>query len=282
MLFFFFVAFAGKSQLQLQVINTSEVLKADSIDEVLFTAQYEAVFTPDSLKPDKKDSEVMLLKVGKKCSSFYSYVKYLTDSIIEADKASGAPLEVIQEHLKQYNPKIKTILFKNFPSGKTTTLDQLAMSKFICEEKTEMREWVLHEDTCTVLNYLCKKATCRFKGRDYTAWFTPEIPRSEGPWKLQGLPGLILRAEDSRGHYTFNCTGIEQQHELGKITIEKSNRQPISRKDLNKQYERYMADPIGFIASVNPNMKITITDESGKATSGPKNMSYNPIELTEK
>lgn len=276
------LSYNANSQMNIQVINTSEVIKADSIDEVLFTVQYEAFFTPDSMKPEKKDSEIMLLTVGKKTAAFYSYVKFLTDSIIEADKAAGAPLEVMQEHMKQYNAKIKTSLYKNYPTGKTTTLDQLAMSKFICEESTDMPEWTIHEDTTTILGYVCRKATCYFKGRDYEAWFTTEIPRSEGPWKLQGLPGLILKAVDSRNHYSFICNGLEQSHGSTRITIEKDGRQPISRKDLNKLYERYMADPMAYIASANPNVKITIKDESGNATKGPKNMPYNPIELSVK
>ena len=242
-IFLFALSCNLSAQMNIQVINTGEVVKADSIDDVLFTVQYEAFFTPDSMKPEKKDSEIMLLRVGKKTSAFYSYVKFLTDSIMEEDKAAGAPLEVIQEHLKQYNAKIKTSLYKNYPAGKTSTLDQLAMSKFICEENTELPECTIHEDTTTILGYVCKKATCYFKGRDYEAWFTPEIPRSEGPWKLQGLPGLILKAVDSRDHYSFICNGLEQSHGSTEIRIEKSGRQPISRKDLNKLYERYMADP---------------------------------------
>lgn len=41
--------------------------------------------------------------------------------------------------------------------------------------------------------YICTKAIARFRGRNYIAWFTPQIPLPYGPWKLIGLPGLILK-----------------------------------------------------------------------------------------
>lgn len=79
-----------------------------------------------------------------------------------------------------------------------TTLDRLATSNFRCEEKNEKPVWTLLPDTATILTYHCWKATGHFRGRSYTAWFTMEIPVSEGPWKLCGLPGLIIKAEDDR------------------------------------------------------------------------------------
>ena len=52
-------------------------------------------------------------------------------------------------------------------------------------------------------------ATANYHGRDWTAWFTPDIPLQEGPWKLCGLPGLILEANESTGQHSFIATGLE-------------------------------------------------------------------------
>jgi GLPGLI family protein len=76
-------------------------------------------------------------------------------------------------------------------------------------ENMPVQDWIIHDDTLTVAGYLCQKATCRFRGRDYIAWFTPEIPINNGPWKFGGLPGLILKVFDVDKLYTFECTGIE-------------------------------------------------------------------------
>ncbi|MEQ1799963.1 MAG: GLPGLI family protein [Lacibacter sp.] len=58
-------------------------------------------------------------------------------------------------------------------------------------------QWVLNEKVKKIDSFVCSQATCFFRGRSYTAWYTPEIPVSNGPWKFGGLPGLILEVYDS-------------------------------------------------------------------------------------
>lgn len=264
---------------QIIIINTDENIKGDSIDNTLITVQYEMTFIQDTLKPDKVAEETMMLKIGKQSSVFYSYSRYITDSIVEKNKARAAGLDVIREELAKYPSRVTYKVYKNCPVGKVSFLDQLAMNRFRCEEENEVQQWQIHPETTTILSYPCQKATCRFRGRDWEVWFTMDIPRSEGPWKLHGLPGLILKAQDSRGHYIFECTGIIQNRGNNPIVFTGSGSQPISRKNLNKMYERYAADPVGYSTASAPNVKIKITDESGQSIKPPKNTPHNPIEI---
>ncbi len=61
----------------------------------------------------------------------------------------------------------------------------------------------------TIVGYKCKKAICNFRGRKWTAWYTLDIPISEGPWKLDGLPGMIFKAIDSLNQFSFECIGVK-------------------------------------------------------------------------
>jgi GLPGLI family protein len=76
-------------------------------------------------------------------------------------------------------------------------------------EDIPVQNWDIRDDTLTVAGYLCQKAVCRFRGRDYTAWFAMDIPLGNGPWKFGGLPGLILKVYDNEMSYIFECTHIE-------------------------------------------------------------------------
>ncbi len=69
--------------------------------------------------------------------------------------------------------------------------------------------WKLKNSSKKIGNYKCQKAVGYFRGRTYTAWFTDEIPLSYGPWKLFGLPGLIMEAKDENGEFQIKMTSID-------------------------------------------------------------------------
>lgn len=77
-------------------------------------------------------------------------------------------------------------------------------------EPYPLQQWSIQGDTLTICGYVCQKAVCSFRGRDFVAWFAPDIPISEGPWTFGGLPGLILKVYDTGRLYTFECCGIER------------------------------------------------------------------------
>lgn len=276
---FCFHSMITNAQVVINIADPNEIVKADSIDELQFIAQYKLQFVPDTVHPDKLTEETMMLKVGTKSSLFHSYTRFVTDSIFrEGMKRNNGKFHM--EHKDQNPGYINYSIYKNYPSGKVCTLDQVAGSKFRCEEENEIPEWKLLPDTMTFLSYACRKATCTFKGRYYEVWYTPEIARSEGPWKLHGLPGFILKAEDQRKHYIFECTGIERNKSKEPLLIHTNGSEPVSRKNLNRIYERYAKDPVGYITSTSPNVKIVIKNESGESIQ-PKDTPYNPIELKE-
>jgi GLPGLI family protein len=271
-----------QAQMVINLITNDDVEKMEAIDETAFSAQYQTSFVPDTLKPGRTVDETMMLNVGARSSAYYSYARFLSDSVVAGLKKKNVSIDAIVEQIKQYHSMIAYKVYKNYPSGKVTMLEQIAMNRYRCEEESERPQWQLLPGADTlILSYPCRKAVCRFRGREWTAWYTPEIPRSEGPWKLHGLPGLILKAADSRGHYTFECSGIAGGREGETIQFGATGYEPVSRKDLNRIYERNAADPVGFARASVPggNFTITIQGEDGQPMKEPKNMPHNPIEL---
>ncbi len=70
-------------------------------------------------------------------------------------------------------------------------------------------DWELSDEKKMIGNFKCQKAIGEFRGRTYIVWFTNEIPLPYGPWKLNGLPGLIIEAEDQEKQLSFKATSIK-------------------------------------------------------------------------
>jgi GLPGLI family protein len=80
---------------------------------------------------------------------------------------------------------------------------------FAVEEKTPAIEWNITQETKEIMGLQCQKATGDFKGRNYSAWFCSQLPYNNGPWKLGGLPGLIIEAYDTKKEVAFNFVSFE-------------------------------------------------------------------------
>ena len=101
-----------------------------------------------------------------------------------------------------------TTVLKNYPeAGKISVIESIG-NNFIYEEAMPQFDWRLEEGDTIIAGYTCHKATTSYRGRVWTAFFTPDIPVDDGPWKLCGLPGLILKAKDNEGKFIFDCIGI--------------------------------------------------------------------------
>ncbi|SFK66339.1 GLPGLI family protein [Porphyromonadaceae bacterium KH3CP3RA] len=253
--------------------------KLKPIDSLIFTIQYDAFIVEDIKNPDNLTKETMMLRVGKNVSEYYSYTSFIADSVFRRHIQAGTSQRIINDQLQQYGfGVISHRIYKNYPKGQLTLLDRIATDNFVVEEPMPKIDWTIHSDTATVCGYSCQKATTHLYGRDYEVWFTYEIPRSDGPWKLHGLPGLILKAEDTQKHYRFVCTGIEQNQISSPIEIPDTSHKEVSRKELNKLHERFNADPQGYIKVNAPNVKIIVKDNMGNDIRKMSNP-YNPMEL---
>ena len=74
--------------------------------------------------------------------------------------------------------------------------------------------WDIKKEHKTILGYSCQKAMGEFRGRNYVVWFTKDIPVPLGPWKLDGLPGLILEARDNQNYFSYIATQVIKNSSL--------------------------------------------------------------------
>lgn len=101
---------------------------------------------------------------------------------------------------------------------------------YYIKEKKQKINWKLEKETKLIGSYNCNKAIGLFRGREYIAWYTLEIPVPFGPWKLQGLPGLILEAYTANEEIYFYAKKIEYPTEK-KLSIK-----PIKNINNSKWY----------------------------------------------
>jgi len=211
------------------------------------------------------------LLIGNNISKYYSdyYFDYCNRQML--GKKNDEPYKQMEESACGFE------IFKNYPTNKITVTDQSGVNNlggnYIYNENSPTFKWKMEADTTTILTYTCQKATTTFRGRNYTAWFAPEIPSNNGPWKFGGLPGLILKISDESNSYLFECIGIQQLEKPELIKFYKLRYITLKRKELDKIYRRFFKDPIQFWNKVGSGMR-------GQATASdlPK-MTYNPIEL---
>lgn len=238
------------------------------IDTIKFKCSYEYKYLLDTTATSNKKYsrlDILHLQIGSKSSKCFSYRTYQIDSISAYgdyhkyiddimrkvyDEVHGDRKMWKRELVKKMPVRgMSTLVFKNHPDGKVTVLDNIFTDNFQYEDDINPQEWDLQEDSVkTILGHECQKATCNFRGREWTAWFALDVPISDGPWKFSGLPGLIMEVYDKGVQHYFCINGLQQADSAEPLYFgidgkDVSKFQKVKRTDFLKSAYDYFRDP---------------------------------------
>ncbi len=150
--------------------------------------------------------------------------------------------------------------FTNVRERKIFKYHPVQGENFLVEEELFPIRWKISNEIKTILGYNCQKATGEFRGRNYIVWFTSDIPVPLGPWKLNGLPGLIIQAEDLKNKINFTARRISfsnSKTEDGNLVIEKlTNTRKIPIKEYIEIIEKKEREEVSRIIATLPRNSI--------------------------
>ena len=193
------------------------------LDRASMKCMYRATELKDTLDVAFYE-DLLILQIGPKVSKCFSYYTFQNDSLRQTPEGQRQASELFNRALADFHkhrdrsrflnsfPRNRTItiVYKNYPAGAITVTDGLREDQVTYRDTLNAQQWTMTDSTREVLGYTCQQATADFRGRRWTAWFATDIPVSDGPWKLGGLPGLILEAYDEGQQHVFTAVGLER------------------------------------------------------------------------
>ena len=233
------------------------VAREPVLDRAHMKCLYRYVYTFDTLKNELRD-DLLILQIGKEVSKCYSYYTFQCDSLRRTPDGAKVWSELFRRAIEKDgiygdfpHVRMSTYVYKNYPTGQMTITDRISLQDYCYVDSLHAQTWTMGDSTREVLGYTCQQATADFRGRRWTAWFATDIPVSDGPWKLGGLPGLILEAYDEGQQHVFTAVGLERvKDELiifnrpfrGNHRFEQTNRLEFLRME-----RRFLMDSNSFI-----------------------------------
>lgn len=254
--------------------NFTISIHAEESDRVVLKAQYDqwSIKGKDTEKPFHK-IEKFILQMGEGKSYYYDPQTYFVDSLRSDPVGSKMLDEAFSKALQESNENHSGNAFKvmekygllaqsqyraikNFSDSVITVYDWISPDFY--EYKVDMADlkWELEDSTESVLDYECQLATADYHGRQWKAWFAPDIPVQDGPWQLCGLPGLILKAETIDGTYGYTATGLQQCSESFKPTHINKDKLYYSKRKAYLKQKDYGRRNRGAMISAMTNGKV--------------------------
>jgi GLPGLI family protein len=189
---------------------------AQKQDTASLLVHYKFSQLPDTIHPKNIYQENMMLLVGKRSTAYKSYDARLADmdaiKQIQEQMAANGGHGNFRVDRKYAGSSAEYYLY---PAENKLIIKEKLINSYLVTGSLPVISWQISNATAIFGGTHCQKATAHFKGRNYTAWFCPDIPSHGGPWKLSGLPGLILEAYDAKKQVVFKFDGME---DISKMT----------------------------------------------------------------
>lgn len=216
-------------------------------NELNYRVSYKLTYKLDSTDLESSKSEIMWLFANNESSLFLSRGAALKDSMSVNVSVADIGSERWKSRIKAAKTDFKYKIFKNKSKNKLGYGIKLMDDKLYYSQDIDKIQWEIQAEAKEIAGYQVQKATTSFAGRDYIAWFTPEIPLSDGPYKFAGLPGLIVEIRDTEDEYIFEFKGFEELDNPLEYHIVPKGFKEVKKKELLDLVSTYEKDPISYI-----------------------------------
>lgn len=238
---------------------------------------YKVTYQPDSSKLETR-TEYLQLSIGRDLTKFQSASSRVRDSLTSAAvslpraQRTQATIDFFTKSILSL-PKssFRYIIFKTPSTGKIFCYDWVGPNLYRYEEPNPLFKWILVDAKKTIAGHACQKATTAFAGRRFEAWFTREIPVSDGPYKFNGLPGLIVEVHDSNNRYSFELAKVSKVQRADDISFPGKSAIPTTKKALLAGQEAYALSIANRMAAMGNNVDTNNQQRNKKHS--------NPLEL---
>ncbi|WP_312084134.1 GLPGLI family protein [Epilithonimonas hominis] len=215
-----------------------------------FLFEYKSI--PDSLNPEKVESEIMALDVSEKFSKFYSYDNNKFDSISK----SNVEKDISDTNLKFKKNRNSYIVIKEYPDFSVSLISRIGQTKYNVKDERVLK-WNILSENDLLGNFKIQKAETEFGGRKWIAWFTTEIPIQDGPYKFRGLAGMILKISDVTDSHIFTLVGIQKlKNSISKddnFVFDFGTNQNVTQEKYKQIFKEFRQDP-------NKSIRQTLSD----------------------
>lgn len=260
---------------------------------------YELTYKPNKAS-DLKEKITTILDVAKEKSIYRDYTVMSQDSILQSEvekmKKSGVYVQM-EKMIKM--PKFSYRIYKFYPDNTIGYVDGIEKNLYGYKEKIDL-PWQIENDKSVIEGYNCQKASVKFGGRVWSAWFTQDLPFQEGPYKFYGLPGMIVKIEDSEQDYVWILKGNKKMDNYNEFSFTDNlyykgnfNVTYINKNKFEKTYNEYKKDPLAamkgqvkpeMLSQKMPGSDVTygqMFENQNKLLKNILNSNTNPIELNQ-
>lgn len=242
---------------------------------------YTEKYVKDLTRKEHLSGDEMVLRISRGGSEFYSLWAQAHQAVKDSVFNRGGSLEdwyAARNEILYPSSSQLYVIYKNYPNkGELTLTDQIFRTWYKYSEPLQTPQWKLLEGKKTIAGYECQKATTDFLGRTWEAWFTSDIPVSDGPWKLCGLPGLILEATDADHEFHFTCIEIKNLSQAQPLQIPSRRYLECSREDYVKNLKLWNNDMNGYLQKQGFPMVYSVESDGSQKPYANSNK-YNYIE----
>lgn len=237
--------------------------------------------------PDYIHEEFFSLYIGENRAFFASTQSLKKDTVIANSLVTNRnPDGSIVMSFKSGTSMPKTrFQYTIIQSNENTQYFQLVGMSVLAYKEPVMANWTLIDETKVINTMNCKKASVTYKGRNWTAWYSTEIPLPYGPYKFSGLPGLIIKMSDEKNEYDFELVKSVPTSELaGKFINIKKSRYTEAVETTQPKFQQALKANNENIAAVLASSGTTILGGQEKINQRQKELDLirkylNPIEL---